>query len=127
VATVVLGTLGAAVGGYFGGPQGAQIGWAVGTLIGGQIDGAGKEAQSRGRLEDVRVTGSAYGATIVQGWGLNKFGGNIILALAPGGDERRPLPGAKFGQPTRRSDLPLRLLRGRVVSRADYPYKADLG
>jgi hypothetical protein len=101
VATVVLGTLGAAVGGYFGGPQGAQIGWAVGTLIGGQIDGAGKEAQSRGRLEDVRVTGSAYGATIVQGWGLNKFGGNIIWALPLVETSGAGPGGHKFGPSTR--------------------------
>lgn len=34
----ILGTVGAAIGGYFFGPQGAQWGWAIGSAIGGAID-----------------------------------------------------------------------------------------
>ncbi len=34
----VLGAVGAAVGGYFFGPQGAQWGWAIGSAVGGAID-----------------------------------------------------------------------------------------
>src|SRR6478609_4424514 len=37
-ARVVLGAVGAVIGGYFGGPQGAQLGWAIGSTVGGIID-----------------------------------------------------------------------------------------
>ena len=34
----VLGAVGAAIGGYFFGPQGAQWGWAIGSAVGGAVD-----------------------------------------------------------------------------------------
>jgi hypothetical protein len=83
MATVALGIVGAGVGSsILGGPLGARVGWATGTLLGGLIDQSGnQQAQSRGRLEDLRITGSSYGVVIPQVWGLAKFGGNLIWSL----------------------------------------------
>jgi hypothetical protein len=82
MATVILGGLGAGIGSVFGGGLGAKVGWSVGTLLGGIIDQSGsQQAQSRGRLEDLRITGSSYGVVIPQIWGLAKVGANIVFAL----------------------------------------------
>jgi hypothetical protein len=82
MATVALGIVGAGVGSILGGPLGARVGWATGTLLGGLIDQSGnQQAQSRGRLEDLRITGSSYGVVIPQVWGLAKLGGNLIWSL----------------------------------------------
>jgi hypothetical protein len=80
MATVVLGGLGAGIGSIFG-PLGTKIGWSVGTLLGGIVDTPHATPQSRGRLEDLRITGSSYGVVIPEVWGLAKLGGNIIFAL----------------------------------------------
>lgn len=38
MARQVLPIVGAAIGGYFGGPQGAQLGYAIGSLVGNEVD-----------------------------------------------------------------------------------------
>jgi hypothetical protein len=102
MATVALGIVGAGVGSVLGGPLGAKIGWATGTLLGGLIDQSGnQQAQSRGRLEDLRITGSSYGVVIPQVWGLAKLGGNLIWALPLVETSSAGPGGHKFGPSTR--------------------------
>jgi hypothetical protein len=103
MATVVLGAAGAVIGGVVSGgnPQAIQAGWAVGTLIGGLIDAPHQTPQSRGRLDDLRITGSSYGAIIPQIWGLGKVGGNIIWSLPLVETSGAGPGGHKFGPSTR--------------------------
>lgn len=80
MATVVFGAVGAAIGGAVGGPTGGKIGWAVGALVGGQLFGPKQAAQQRGRVDDVRISGSQYNSPIPQIYGCFRVGGNIIWA-----------------------------------------------
>jgi hypothetical protein len=80
MATVVLGLLGAGIGAFVGGPQGAMLGWSAGVTLAGVVFPPRISAQERGRIDDVRVTGSGYGAFIPQVWGSARVGGNVIWA-----------------------------------------------
>lgn len=75
---LALGIAGAGIGFAFGGPGGAQLGWAAGTLLGGVLFPPRQKGQQIGRLDDLRVTGSGYGALIPQAWGSVRVGGNVI-------------------------------------------------
>lgn len=77
MATLILGGLGAAIGSAFGGPAGARLGFSIGATIGGFIDPQNTES---GKLDDLKVTASAYGTAIPQIWGGMATGGNIIWA-----------------------------------------------
>lgn len=68
-----LGIAGAAIGGFFGGPMGAQIGWMAGSMIGGALDPQKVEGP---RLEDLTAfRGSTYGIAIPKLFGTARFGG----------------------------------------------------
>lgn len=77
MATVVLGAAGAAVGSMFGNPQ---LGFSLGVLLAGVLFPPSFPAQERGKLDDLRVTSSAYGVMIPIVYGTVKVGGNIIWA-----------------------------------------------
>jgi hypothetical protein len=82
MASIVLSVVGGVAGGIIGGPAGASLGMAIGGTVGGIIDMSLQKTpvQYRGKLDDLRVTGSQYGAVIPQAWGKVKCGGNIIWA-----------------------------------------------
>ena len=88
IAIPALGMLGAALT-----PWSPAVGWAVGTTVGGMLcPGRGEPS---GKLEDLHVTGSGYGAMIPMVWGRIRLGGNLIWAtdlqdsLEGGKGERR--------------------------------------
>lgn len=60
--------VGAAVGGYFGGPTGAQWGFAIGSAIGGQVDIANTQIHGY-RQGDLKVPSLEYGSSILRLWG----------------------------------------------------------
>ena len=78
MARLVLATAGAVVGSALGGPVGAQIGWTLGSLVGGTFEPNQKQAGPR--LNDLAVSGSAYGATIPYVAGSPRIAGQIIWA-----------------------------------------------
>lgn len=81
----ILGAVGAVVGFYFGGPQGAQWGWMIGSAVGGYVD----PTQVQGpRLQDTRGQTSAVGGAIPRAWGTAPVPGNIIWQQ-PGVTEHR--------------------------------------
>lgn len=76
MATLVFGAIGAGVGSFFGN---WMLGWSIGTTIGGLLFGGSNGGhQDRGKLDDLRVSGSAYGAAIPRAWGYVRLAGNII-------------------------------------------------
>lgn len=62
MAQLVIAAAGAVVGFFVGGPVGAQVGWAAGSLIGASFQPSQK--QQGPRLTDLKVTGTDYGQTI---------------------------------------------------------------
>ena len=81
MATMILSTVGAAVGGLFGGP-GAALGRAAGGLIGNAIDRAvlGDDAVEGPRLEDVSITSVGEGTAIPRAYGTVRTAGHLIWA-----------------------------------------------
>lgn len=77
MATLVLGAVGAGIGSAFGNPA---LGFSLGVALAGVFFPPKQTTQSRGRLDDLRVTGSAYGAFVPQIYGRGRVGGNIIWA-----------------------------------------------
>lgn len=75
MATVTFGLMGAALGSAFG-PLGTQLGFSIGTLIGGSLEARRQQPQS---LPPLAGTGSSYGITIPVVWGTTKLGGNVIF------------------------------------------------
>lgn len=73
IAIPALGMLGAALT-----PWAPAVGWAVGTVVGGML--FPQRVEPSGKLEDLHVTGSGYGAMIPMVWGRARLGGNIIWA-----------------------------------------------
>lgn len=80
MANIALGIVGAGIGAAIGGPQGAALGWSVGVTLAGVVFPPKLDAQQRGRIDDLRVTGSGYGAVIPKVWGKSRLAGNIIWA-----------------------------------------------
>ncbi len=88
MATLMLGAVGAAVGGSFGGSVlgvgAAVIGRAVGATVGRVIDqsvlGAGAEAVEVGRIDRLHLTGASEGAVIPRVVGRVRIGGQVIWA-----------------------------------------------
>ena len=82
MASIVLSTVGSAIGEYYGGPPGAYIGARIGHSIGASIDNSvlgGKKSTYIGpRLGDLGVQSSAYGKMIPVVYGTMRLGGNII-------------------------------------------------
>ena len=83
MATVILSTVGAAVGGMFGG-AGAALGRAAGGLLGNAIDRAvlgGDERAIEGpRLEEVAITSVGEGTAIPRAYGTVRTAGHLIWA-----------------------------------------------
>ncbi len=85
MATIVLQTVGAAVGGMIGGPIGAMAGRALGGLAGAAIDnalfGGGDTKHVEGpRLKDIDGLTSTEGAPIPRVYGRARIGGQLIWA-----------------------------------------------
>ena len=87
MATLVLSTAGAALGGGMGGTvlglSGAVIGRAVGATLGRAIDQrllGGSEAVGTGRIDRLRLTGASEGAAIPRLWGRMRVAGQVIWA-----------------------------------------------
>lgn len=78
MASLVLGAVGAVVGSAIGGPSGAQWGWNIGVTLGGVLFPPKLGEQNLGKLDDLRLSGSGYGAMIPQTWGRTRIGGNVI-------------------------------------------------
>jgi hypothetical protein len=77
MARQVLPVVGAAIGAYFGGSTGAQFGWAIGSLVGNAVDPLVIQRQGP-RLDDLKVTTSAYGNPIPLIKGHPRVGGTIV-------------------------------------------------
>jgi hypothetical protein len=75
MANIVLGVLGAGVGAVFGNPM---LGFSLGMAVGGVLFPPKLPDQSRGKLDDLRVTGSGWGVAIPRCWGRVRLGGNVI-------------------------------------------------
>ena len=73
IAIPALGALGAALT-----PWAPSVGWAIGTVVGGAL--FPQQREPSGKLEDLHVTGSGYGAMIPMVWGRVRLGGNIVWA-----------------------------------------------
>jgi hypothetical protein len=83
MASIVLSSIGAAVGQQVGGPIGAYVGARIGSYVGSSIDnslfGSGKKMTYNGaRLADLAVQSSTYGKMIPAVYGTMRLGGNII-------------------------------------------------
>lgn len=74
MASLVIGVVGAAVGGFFGGPAGAAIGWSLGSAAGGLLF-PNKPAQVP---HDLHIQGSSYGAFRKIIYGTVRISGNVI-------------------------------------------------
>lgn len=74
MATLVLGAAGAGIGAAFGNPM---LGFQAGVIAGGLLFPQ-TQKQTRGKLDDLRVTGSGYGVMIPLLYGKYKSGGNVI-------------------------------------------------
>ena len=79
MARLILPVVGAAVGFYFGGPTGAQIGWAAGSIIAGVAFAETQKVQGP-RLQDLKATISSYGAPLPYVFGHPRLGGQVIWA-----------------------------------------------
>ncbi|WP_136684571.1 baseplate multidomain protein megatron [Falsirhodobacter xinxiangensis] len=88
MATLLLATAGAAIGGGIGGTviglSGAVIGRAVGATLGQVIDqrllGAGSERVEIGKLDRFRIMGASEGAPVAQVYGRTRVSGQVIWA-----------------------------------------------
>ena len=79
MASIAVGALGAGLGFLAGGPAGARLGWAVGTVVGGLLFPPRSDAQV-GKLDNLHINLSSQGAAIPQLWGAMRLGANIIWA-----------------------------------------------
>jgi hypothetical protein len=78
MAQLILGGIGAAVGSSVAGGAGAKWGWMIGSTLGGLLWPPKQRAQSRGKLADLTVPGSQYGAGIPIVYGSDRLAGNLI-------------------------------------------------
>jgi len=86
MATLLLASAGAAIGGGFGGAvlglSGAVLGRAVGATLGQVIDqrifGSGSDTVETGRIDRYRVMGASEGAAIPQLYGRTRLSGQVI-------------------------------------------------
>lgn len=80
VGQIVLGAVGAVVGFYFGGPQGAMMGFSAGMMLGGLIF---PEKQQGPRPTDLVIQQSAYGLAIPWNYSMFRQTGNVIWRGEP--------------------------------------------
>ncbi len=77
MAQLAVAAAGAAVGSLFGAPQ---VGWLVGSFIGGQLFGGQGGKVEGPRLGDLQVQASTYGMSIPEIYGSMRIAGNVIWA-----------------------------------------------
>jgi hypothetical protein len=75
MASLALGIAGAGIGSAFGMPM---LGFSLGMTLGGVLFPSRDNAQSRGKLDDLKVTGSSYGAMLPKLYGQARVGGTVI-------------------------------------------------
>ena len=75
MATILLGAAGA-----FASPADPALGWAIGSTLGGILFPPKGPTITRGRVDDVRISGSAYGVAMPRCYGATLVGGNLIWA-----------------------------------------------
>lgn len=73
--SLIGGIVGAVIGFYFGGPTGAEYGWAIGAVAGGVLD---PDRVDGPRLQDRKVQTSSYGVAIPIIYGGDAGAGNVI-------------------------------------------------
>jgi hypothetical protein len=78
LASLAVGIVGAGVGFLVGGPGGAKLGWAVGTVLGGILFPPRLGFQGSGN--DLKISGSQYGTPIPIVYGQMRVPGSIIWA-----------------------------------------------
>lgn len=104
MATLVLGAVGATIGGSLGGSvlglSGAVIGRAIGATAGRLIDqsimGAGADAIEVGKLDRLRLTGASEGTPITRTVGRTRVSGQVIWA-SRFKEHRRDVGGGRQG------------------------------
>lgn len=109
MARLAISIAGAGIGFAIGGPTGARIGWAVGSVLSNAF--ADPINQQGPRIADGQVTTSAYGAMLPRVWGTFPVSGNVIDASAVRETAHTTEQGGKGG-PT--------------VTSTAYTYSADL-
>jgi len=97
MASIILGAVGAGIGSAFGGPAGARLGFSIGATLGGFLDTPKAQNSESGKLDDLKVTASAYGTAIPQIWGGMATGGNIIWATNLKEHKHKQKQGGKGG------------------------------
>ncbi len=97
MASIVLGLVGAGIGAFIGGPQGAMLGWSAGVTLAGIVFPPKLQAQERGRIDDMRMSGSGYGSMIPEVYGRARVGSNIIWSTNLDENQRSEDVGGKGG------------------------------
>lgn len=97
MASLVLGGIGAAIGGVVAGPTGAQLGWSLGSMAGSLLDPQKLPTQYGPRLGDLKVTTSTYGSYIPRLYGTTRVSGNIIWSTPIIETEHETEQGGKGG------------------------------
>lgn len=76
---IALGIVFAVVGFYIGGPQGAQMGWFIGSTVGSYLDLQDQHQTTMGpRTTDFKTMNSKYGIPIARGFGTVRLSSNIV-------------------------------------------------
>lgn len=75
MAQMILGAAGAVVGGFFGMPQ---VGWAIGSAIGGMVAASDQPDQYGPKLSDLKLQKSTVGEAIAVIYGRARIAGNVI-------------------------------------------------
>lgn len=78
MAQLIISVAGAAAGFALGGPQGAQIGWAAGSVLGAAFAPAQK--QSGPKITDGKITGTEYGQPLRYIDGVDRHAGQLVWA-----------------------------------------------
>ena len=109
MATLVLASVGATIGGGFGGTilgfSGAAIGGMIGSTIGAAVDSwivsslAPAQRIEGARLDNLRITASTEGAVIPRVFGRMRMGGNIVWATDFREETHTSRQGAGNGMP----------------------------
>ena len=81
MASIVLTTIGQAVGTYGGGPIGGQIGGRIGASIASGFEGTNRQHFEGARLETLAVQTSTYGRMIPITFGTVRIAGNVLWSL----------------------------------------------
>lgn len=74
----LMGIVGAAIGGFLGGPMGAMRGYSIGSMVDGYLNPPKGPDVHGPRLNDLSVQGAAYGAYIGRAYGTVALSGNVF-------------------------------------------------